>query len=130
MNIPEEVKSRLPLMKSEYMGLYQKLKEHEHSPIWNYICGDRLNEEDVTQINAFKERLYTERKSGNEISEELLVWIERLKENVILFKENTRGIDIRKDFSKIKCMSREDLAVSLEKIVPLLVVILHFYSLH
>lgn len=119
MNIPEEVKSRLPLMKQEYMGLYQKLKEHEHSPIWNYTCGDRLNEEDVIQINDFKERLHTDRKSGNKISEEILIWIERLKENVILFKENTKGIDIRKDFSKIKCMSREDLAVSLEKIVPL-----------
>ena len=77
MNIPEEVKSRLPLMKLEYMGLYQKLKEHEHSPIWNYTCGDRLNEEDVSQISAFKERLHTERKSGKEISEELLSLIER-----------------------------------------------------
>ena len=66
MNIPEEVKSRLPLMKSEYMELFNKLKEHPHSPIWNYTCGDRINAEDAKTIDSFTEKLQRERKKGRE----------------------------------------------------------------
>ncbi len=120
INIPKEVNDRLPLIKPEHMPLFHKLQEHEHSPIWNYTCGDRLNEDDSKQIDAFDEKLHSERKTGsNEISEEIFRWIENLKQDVILFRENIKDIDIRKDFYKIKCMSRQDIATSLEKIVPM-----------
>jgi phenylacetate-CoA ligase len=120
MNIPQEVTSRIPLIKPEHMNLLLKLKEHPHSPIWNYTCGDRLNEDDSKQIDIFAEKLHTERKKGNLYpSEEIFQWIENVKSDVMLFRENTKGLDIRKDFSEIKCMSRQDIAASLEKIVPM-----------
>lgn len=118
--IPEEITSRLPLFTHEHLELYTKLREHEHSPIWNYTCGDRINADDVLLIDSFKENLHTKRKKGSlEIPEEILNWIEQIKDDVILFRENTRGLDIRKEFSKIKCMKREDIARHLEKVVPL-----------
>lgn len=120
INIPKEIKDRLPLMKEEYMPLYKNLKEHPHSPIWNYTCGDRLNEEDAIKIEQFKEDLNSKRNfSFQKVPDEIISWIKDLLPEVILFKENTDGLDIRKDFEKIKCMTREDIAASLEKIVPL-----------
>ncbi len=118
--IPEEITSRLPLFKLEHLELYTKLKEHAHSPIWNYTCGDRINDTDLRVIEAFGESLFNERRKGSlEVTDAILRWVENLREDVILFRENTRNIDIRKEFSRIKCMTREDIATSLEKIVPL-----------
>jgi|JI9StandDraft_1071089.scaffolds.fasta_scaffold01290_8 phenylacetate-CoA ligase len=120
INIPKEIKDRLPLMKEEYMALYKNLKEHPHSPIWNYTCGDRLYEEDAVKIEQFKLDLYSKRKFNSiKVPNEIIQWIKNLLPEVILFKENTKGLDIQSDFEKIKCMTREDIASSLEKIVPL-----------
>ncbi len=117
--IPEEITSRLPLIRQEHMDLLIKLREHAHSPIWNYNCGDRINDTDLRIIEAFGEKLFNERKGSLEVTDVILRWIENLREDVILFRENTRNIDTQKEFSRIKCMTREDIATSLEKIVPL-----------
>ncbi|HMW05711.1 MAG TPA: hypothetical protein PK079_05905 [Leptospiraceae bacterium] len=117
--IPEEIKSRLPLIQEENLPLLYKLKEHEHAPNWNYTCGDRLTKEDVIQINHFAERLRRERdKIQKDVPEEVLSWILDLKEFVLIFKENIKNLDIKKDFEKIRCMSREDIAKGLENIIP------------
>lgn len=120
MNIPEEITARLPLFTLEHMDLYLKLRENESAPIWNYTCGDRINKQDLHKIELFAEQLRNKREKGNlEISDEILHWLEKIKDDVILFKENTKELSIRNEFSKIKCMKREDIAKSLEKVVPL-----------
>jgi cystathionine beta-lyase family protein involved in aluminum resistance len=107
INIPKEIKDRLPLMKEEYMALYKNLKEHPHSPIWNYTCGDRLYEEDAVKIEQFKLDLYSKRKFNSiKVPNEIIQWIKNLLPEVILFKENTKGLDIQSDFEKIKCITR------------------------
>lgn len=117
--IPEEIKSRLPLMKEEYLPLFLSLKEHAHAPIWNYTCGDRLTEDDLMLIDKFQEELTSNRDNiQKEIPDFILNWVENIKDKVYLFKENTKGIDIRNNFEQIKCMTREDLGRGLDKIIP------------
>jgi phenylacetate-CoA ligase len=71
-------------------------------------------------VNEFNYRLENERISfGNEIPETIVRWISTMKERSLWFKEILSFYNWEKHFAGIKIMTRRDLQVNLDKIVPL-----------
>lgn len=58
MSIHDE---RSPLMTPAGEAMLRRLREHPDAPRFNYATGDRLWPDDVPKIEAFRERLHTER---------------------------------------------------------------------
>jgi phenylacetate-CoA ligase len=113
------LKRRTPLLKPEWMANIIKMTEHEHSPKWNTLCGDRLVESDIGFIKSFEESLYTERTSlKKDPGEKLYAWIKELERTTLWFSEKLANIDITRDFTCIPFMERKNLAANLDLIVP------------
>ena len=118
-SIPTDLKKRIPLIGEEHLDMLLKLQEHEHAPKWNYTCGDRITESDLEIINQFEKQISSERELRSiEPSAKFLDWAEEIIPHVSLFRKNSESISIRKEFAKIKCTSRKDLALNLSDIVP------------
>ncbi len=115
----KEILIRTPLFRPEWKVMLDRMREHPHAPKWNTRCGDRLEMSDLPFIGTFRRRLYHERENrGLDPPEFIYDWVRSVREHVRLFDINIGNIDIRKDFSRIRPMTREDLVLRLAEIVP------------
>ncbi|HOV14246.1 MAG TPA: phenylacetate--CoA ligase family protein, partial [Spirochaetota bacterium] len=121
MSIPKELLDKTPLFKEEWLPMFNKLRENEFAPKWNTSIGDRLEKDDIIFINNFNSILLERRKIQNSYPSELVIrQILKNRDNVIWYQKNLQGIDLEKDFFKIKFMERKDLQNNnLVNIIPL-----------
>lgn len=119
VEIPSELRERVPLIKSGCMELLRKMREHPHAPLWNTRCGDRLTSDDIQFVRKFGESLESLRNEKNLLPDIAAIeWIERMRGRSLWFSEALGEIDIRNNFTQVPCMCRADLQDSLEQIVP------------
>ncbi|MCB1156158.1 MAG: phenylacetate--CoA ligase family protein, partial [Leptospiraceae bacterium] len=116
--IPEELLSRTPLLKPEWVAIFKKIKEHPDSPAWNTSCGDRIASSDLPFIYNFKKDLYNRRSPSFYPEDSLLIHLSSLRNRVLHFQDALQNLRLEKDFFKIPPMSRNDLTGTLERIVP------------
>lgn len=116
--IEEEIKSRIPLIKDNEIFFLKSILEHPNAPKWNYECGDRLQTSDIEYLEEFSKKLEIREKRNLDIPEKILTWVKKMTEESILFYENSKGVNIKEEFQKIKPMYRKDISTNIEKIVP------------
>jgi phenylacetate-CoA ligase len=119
IKITEDIRLRTPLIKDEWMTTLMKMREHEHSPEWNTVCGDRLTEDDIRFIKNFENNLENNRKTHtNKPPEEIIKWIKELAGKSWWFEDKLKNINIEKNFDLIPFMERSNLQKNLDLIIP------------
>ncbi len=116
MKFPSLYTERTPLLKASGWKMLKRLTEHPDAPRFNYATGDRLRREDLPLMRHYRAALRTRRgRRGPEPSEDILRWVEDLRESVPWFADNdARG----GAWGGIPTSSRADLAVAPWKFVP------------
>ncbi|MBU2548390.1 MAG: hypothetical protein KKB20_08280 [Proteobacteria bacterium] len=111
---------RSPLITGAGYRMLRRIQEHPRAPRWNYVVGDRLVAEDLEAVDRFRRTVFENRASRPglpppEIMDRVRMWIETIP----LFLERLpRGFDLERDWVHVPTMSREDVAVRPEDIVP------------
>ncbi|HMY66979.1 MAG TPA: AMP-binding protein [Leptospiraceae bacterium] len=114
----DELRERIPLIEEENLKLYTELQNHSSAPSWNYVCGDRITENDRKFIEDFSEKLQSDRRMMSEPDDSILKWILEKEKASPHFRKRLKYIRPEKYFHIIETMSREDISVSLSEIVP------------
>ncbi len=118
-NIPESLKTRVPLFKDEWMKLYKKMSEHPHAPEWNTECGDRLIEDDISFVRQFAENLTNKKEPLLQTPPGWLIqWTEMMKKSTPWFRQRIKSENIKESWQSITPMTRQDMQSSIELIVP------------
>jgi phenylacetate-CoA ligase len=119
--IPAELRARNPLITPRAARLLRDLREHPDAPKWNYVCGDRLTPEDLAAVEHFREELFARRGPRRPgapepaVLQQIAGWIphsEWLRQRV------PSGTDLERDWDRLPCMTREDLACDMGYILP------------
>jgi len=117
--VPREISERIPLMKKEWLPLYNRMGEHSHAPRWNTMCGDRLFKGDLEYVRGFAAGLESERTfTGPEPSESIIEWCESMKNRSHWFESKIAGLDLKREWHLVPLMRRSDMQSSLEYILP------------
>ena len=120
MKIPERIRALNPLITPESFETLHALREHPQAPHWNHEAGDRIQEEDLTALEAFRKELAAARKQASSAPAPILEWVERLTYQVPSFEKRVPDVaDLEKAWSGIGTMCREDIATHPEELVPL-----------
>ncbi|HET9931691.1 MAG TPA: hypothetical protein VFQ35_13415, partial [Polyangiaceae bacterium] len=102
------------------MNLLTRLREHPDAPRWNHSASDRLNPEDLMALDRLRDDLATKRGARDaEPSPAIVQRIAALREKVPSFRKRLHGLsDIAAEWHRIPTMSREDIAISVQELVP------------
>jgi len=115
------VRARQPLITPRAAGMLKDLQEHPDAPRWNYTCGDRIAQDDLEALDAFREALFAQRKPGRpgppgpaliQRYAELIPKVEWLRSRI------PPRADLERDWETLPTMTREDLAVRIGEIMP------------
>jgi phenylacetate-CoA ligase len=100
----------------EHRAMLQRLREHPAAPRWNHRAGDRLQPADLEALDALRATLRSERRGlCAQPSPEILARVERWGVTV----PRLRRLAVRpRDWSSVPTMSREDVALQLDSLVP------------
>ncbi|MCP4040344.1 MAG: AMP-binding protein, partial [Gammaproteobacteria bacterium] len=118
--IPTQRRERNPLITPAGWKNFRRIENNPHAPIWNYVVGDRLLAEDLPAIVSYRREIEDGSRPGEESPpESILAYIESMRSRVLLFRDHLpEGFNIARDWGEIPTMSREDLAVRIESVVP------------
>lgn len=119
-SIPSERLERNPLMTDEGFRLLKRIAQHPAAPKWNYFVGDRIEAIDLPFIEKIRKSVFSERSETRGAPPESIVeWVKSFRNRSIFFDENiAEGFDVVRDWGYIPAMTREDLALRPETIVP------------
>ena len=118
----DERRRQNPLITQAGLRRLRALRQHPHAPRWNHAAGDRLTREDLQVVRAFQRRLRPGRKARAPglPPPALQQHVTALRERVLSFRERLPpGLSLETDWAAIPTVSREDIALRLEKQVPL-----------
>ena len=118
--IPKERLERNPLMNEAGYRLLNRILQHPCAPLWNFATGDRITAEDLSHFHAYRERVFARRAAGLQTPPAaILEWVSGLRETVGLFRHRVPvGLDLEKEWTRVPAMTREDIAVRIEEVVP------------
>ncbi len=119
-DIPAERRERNPLITEEGHRLLNRILQHPDAPRWNYTVGDRLREEDLPLLNAYRARVVSDQRQEKRApSEKILSWIEGQRDGVSLFRDALpKGFDLRRDWAHVPTSDREDVALRPQDFLP------------
>jgi phenylacetate-CoA ligase len=118
---PAELRERMPMLNAAGYKLFKRLLEHPHAPRWNHEGGDRLQRGDLQAVKEFAAQLATQRKpwKPGEVPEKIIRWVKTQRASVPSFRHRiSAALDYEKRWAAIPTMSREDIAVHPELLVP------------
>lgn len=116
--VPASLMERVPLMKNEWLGLYNKMGEHPHAPRWNTQCGDRLLAEDLLFVKNFAAGLEARPDYRITPFASIIGWCLDIAARSGFFRQRLHDIDINRSWHEISPMTRMDMQSKLELIVP------------
>jgi len=116
--IPASLMERVPLMKPEWMEVYNRMGEHVEAPKWNTQCGDRLTAGDLAFVREFAAGLENRPDYGTNPPESVVDWCRALTPRSEFFRQRLEGLDLPRHWGNIKPMTRADMQSRLEYIVP------------
>lgn len=99
-------------------AILKKLREHPDAPAWNHSAGDKLTAGDLRSLKRFREDLRRLRPAGRTVPDRILSWVRKMRKKSGVFRRIPAFLDLRKEWSLIPTMSREDLALRPESVVP------------
>lgn len=104
------------LERPEHRAMLQRLREHPAAPRWNHRAGDRLEPADLEALDGLRATLRSERRGfAATPPPEILARVERWGVTV----PRLRRLAVRpRDWSSVPTMSREDVALHLDSLVP------------
>lgn len=118
--IPPQRVERNPLITPEGYGLLRKILDHPQAPKWNYEVGDRIIAGDIPVIRQYRERLFRDRPVFSSSPPPLITeWVEKTRSVSRAFRERLpEGIDVARGWASIPPMTREDVALRPQSILP------------
>jgi phenylacetate-CoA ligase len=94
---------------------------HPDAPVWNYSCGDRLEANDLAQLEIFRRKLHQQRRPWIKKSPPLWL-LQKFIEwsvHVPLFRKKIPGVvNFGADWEQLPTTSRHDVATSLLDLIP------------
>ena len=96
------------------------LYAHTSAPRWNHPAGDRLNGDDVVEVQAFAQRLARERGARSATpAQHVLAWAEsRIAQTPLFRRRIGEHFDIARRWCDVPTTSREDIASHAERLTP------------
>jgi len=119
--LPPELLRRTPCLRPEWLPLLLRMREHPDAPCWNHVAGDRLERDDLAALDRFREALAARRpaRSAGGPTDAILERIESLRTSVPAFRDRLPPPgELRSRWAGIPTMSREDVAVRPQTLVP------------
>lgn len=118
--VPPARRARNPLITDAGYRLLQRITQHPQAPKWNYEVGDRVTAADLLDVDRFRAALHAERGPASiGPPPGIHDWIRSMRDQVPLFREKlAEGFDLERDWAYVPTMNREDIAVRIDKIVP------------
>ena len=112
--------ARFPSITRAGWSLYNELLQHPDAPRWNHEAGDRLARADLRAVHNFQDRLESKRgRREPGLSDAVAKWVSERREKIPAFRKlplGARGWE--KHWDALPTMSREDVAVRPESLVP------------
>lgn len=111
---------RNPLMSAQARDFLRELQQHACAPRWNHAAGDRLQAQDLQWLERFGLALHTQRHPfGVEPPAWLVQWLQQRREQIPSFRQRLGAMqDIGAHWQGIDTVSREDIALRVESLVP------------
>ncbi|MEW5723115.1 MAG: AMP-binding protein [Thermodesulfobacteriota bacterium] len=118
--IPLDRLERNPLITPAGLETLNRIAQHPDAPLWNYVVGDRITVEDLPEIDHFRAELAERRAAGGPAPPPaILEWAARRRDRSEYFRRKLpEGFNLERDWAYIECMTREDVAVRPELILP------------
>lgn len=118
--IPSQRLARNPLITPEGYRLLRKILDNPHAPKWNYEVGDRVTADDLPFIHDYRKLLFGERPVYlSSPPPSIIEWVENMRAKSRAFRDRLpEGMDIARDWAGIPAMTREDVALRPQDILP------------
>lgn len=119
--VPLDRLERNPLITGPGYRNLLRVAQHRDAPVWNYAVGDRIEAEDLAAVERFREQLFGERPEfGATPPPAIIDWVlARRPASKAFFDRVPEGFNLERDWAHVPPMSREDLAASIEDVVPI-----------
>ncbi|MDH5508932.1 MAG: AMP-binding protein [Nitrospinota bacterium] len=119
--IPTERMERNPLITREGIRTLNSILKNPHAPVWNYQVGDRLRAEDLPAVERFRKSLFNRSAPlGAGIPANIIELVAAMRPRSLVFMERIpEGASLERDWESIPTMSREDIVLRIDDIVPL-----------
>lgn len=120
LSIPRQRMERNPLITPDGYRLLGKIMNHPSAPKWNYEVGDRVIAEDIPLIRDYRKLLFGERPVYLSSPPPVICeWVKKMRAKSKAFRERLpEGMDIARDWASIPPMTREDVALRPQDILP------------
>lgn len=121
--IPEEWRVRNPTLSAAGHRQLMSVLQHPDAPRWNFATGDRLVRQDLQEVDDFRERLSTDRGQSASTGAVPPAWmleeVLHLRSRCWWYEDHIpNDSNLETDWGQLPTMTREDLAVRLERVVP------------
>lgn len=125
-----EILERTPLFRAEWAANLRRLLEHPAAPRWTAQCGDRLEPEDLDDLNRYAARLINPAWDGAERpvpNAEFFAWLEGVAGRSALLQEritecyletDRRDLDHPEVWNRLQPLERADLRARLHELIP------------
>jgi phenylacetate-CoA ligase len=117
----DDPRARVPLLSPDGEKMIRALREDADAPRFNHAAGDRMRREDVAFVEAYRERLYTERRPRvpGPPPPAVLAPLSALRARVPFLRDRIpAALDLERDWQRVPTTSRHDLALAPEAFVP------------
>jgi phenylacetate-CoA ligase len=118
--VDADTRRRNPCITAAGARMLDRIRQHRDAPRWNHVAGDRLRRTDLRALDVFREALRTRRAAfRREVPEPIRAWVADRRRVVPSFRGRIpEGADLERTWAAIPTMSREDVAVRPELLVP------------
>ena len=109
-----------PTAGAESRATLASLYAHASAPRWNHPAGDRLSDDDVTEVRAFTQRLVAQRGTRSAVpTQNTLAWAaSRIAQTPLLRQRIGNNFDLEQRWCDLPTTSREDIASHAERLTP------------
>jgi phenylacetate-CoA ligase len=121
MTVDARTRDRCPRITEAGLSMLRALREHPDAPRYNHVTGDRLHEEDLPALEAFRAAIADARgaRAPGPPPPAVLRRVAEWRVRVPIFQRLLAGIaDLARDWERVPTTSRADLALAPWDFVP------------
>lgn len=115
----DAARALFPLATPAGLRNLEHVQEHPDAPRWTCLVGDHVRAEDLEAVDAFRAAARSAPQPANQPMPALLDWVERTRDRVPRWRTLLpRGTALERDWTTLPTLSREDLALRMDELVP------------